>query len=1238
MRFSRTMLLVSLMFCAFSDPLLGDDLNGTASFSLQDIKIVKVKGFDFVEFTNGVPIDTVGSPALPAFQLDMAVPWNIEVQGVSILKIETRELEGVYDIIPMTSPKPCSDDEETPDKEPFLKDPQIYTQDANFPGYPIEYLSTWDLVGQKFVKLVLYPVQYNPVKGKLTLVTRIDFTIDWFQPSMPSEPMTFNLTEAGRAYYEHTLKKAAWNPEAVSIPPFVGSNSRALAPGQYEHVIITPQSLQNFWSDLVDWHTRKGFPDTVITKEYIYANYSGSTNQQKIRNFVIDAHSTWGTRFFLMGADGGDGTYQVPYHERYLLDEYVPNDTYYADYNGNWVVDVHVGRASVTSSILIDNFIDKILRYETNPSTTDYAEKILFLGFDLDDQTDGEDVKILIDNSHLPNYVNLLTEYDSEGGTHLSDVIAYMNTGPNIFNHIDHCSASGWGMGYTNHGHTMSYTDVNNLTNGWDLINAYSLGCHANAWDNTLSLSESFLRKVGSAGVSFTGNTRYGWYNPGYNITLSNLYEVRWWHVLYDDNDYHVGEALTEHKNDYYPNSDHYRYIFTELNALGDPSMPLWKRNPVALSATYDDPISTGNQSFAVNVKKSGSNLSGALVCLWKDSEVYEFGLTNFYGNRTFTINPTTSGTMLVTVTAQDCLPHEGQVTVGAGGPPGLTGITPVNGSTAGGTACTLSGFNFTTTPDTAVTFGGVGASNVVVVDSSTITCTSPAHSSGLVNITVTNSNGSDTLTGAFTYHNPPQITSINPDHGAISGGTPVSISGSAFTLVGTTQVTFGGVSASNIVVVSPLLITCTTPAHSAGAVHVVVTNDFGSDTLVNGFSYDPAPQLDAINPDSGPMGGGTLVTLSGNYFTSSADTTVRFAGVLATGVNVISATQLTCQTPSHATGTVNVTVYNSNGSDTLVDGFTYYTSPVVGSVNPPFGPIVGGTAVTIQGNNFTNSGDTQVTFDGSAAPQIVVLNSTSLTCNTPAHVSGPVDVMVSNSYGSDTLENGYIYESPPVIYSMDPTEGTVAGSTSVTIYGSNFAASFGNTTVDFEGTTASNIVIIDYGTITCNTPPHTSGPTDVTVGTINGSDTLTNGFFFHNPPFLSAANPDNGPMGGMTPVTLTGSDFTLTGDMVVRINDIPVLDMVVLNSTTITCNTPPSGSSGPKDIPKDIYVSNIWGADTLTGGFSYNPPPEIIDISPSAGLFEGGATITITGNYFLPGFDTQVLFEDIPANQVVVG
>ena len=68
-----------------------------------------------------------------------------------------------------------------------------------------------------------------------------------------------------------------------------------------------------------------------------------------------------------------------------------------------------------------------------------------------------------------------------------------------------------------------------------------------------------------------------------------------------------------------------------------------------------------------------------------------------------------------------------------ANSPPTVTNVSPASGGIAGGTAITITGSGFTGA--TGVTVGGTAATAVTVVNSSTITCTTPAHAAGYASI-----------------------------------------------------------------------------------------------------------------------------------------------------------------------------------------------------------------------------------------------------------------------------------------------------------------------------------------------------------------------------------------------------------------------------------------------------------------------------------------------------------------------
>src|SRR5439155_23469802 len=153
-------------------------------------------------------------------------------------------------------------------------------------------------------------------------------------------------------------------------------------------------------------------------------------------------------------------------------------------------------------------------------------------------------------------------------------------------------------------------------------------------------------------------------------------------------------------------------------------------------------------------------------------------------------------------------------------------------------------------------------------------------------------------------------------------GGTSVVVGGTNFTNGST--VTFGGVSATSVVVNSAFSITAVAPATvTPGLVDVIVTSSGGTsnNTASDDFTYDAVqPGITSINPTSGPSGGGTSVTITGTNFITGA--TVNFGTTAATSVLVISPTSITAVSPATLTpGQIDVLAITSGGTSSVVTG-----------------------------------------------------------------------------------------------------------------------------------------------------------------------------------------------------------------------------------------------------------------------------------------------------------------------------
>ena len=299
-----------------------------------------------------------------------------------------------------------------------------------------------------------------------------------------------------------------------------------------------------------------------------------------------------------------------------------------------------------------------------------------------------------------------------------------------------------------------------------------------------------------------------------------------------------------------------------------------------------------------------------------------------------------------------------------------------------------------------------------------------------------------------------PSISSVSPSSGSTNGGTVVTITGTNF--VAGATVTFGGTAASNVTVASSTSIKATTQAHAAGAVNVVVSDSNGSGTLTNGFTFaNSAPTISSISPSSGSTNGGTAVTITGTNFSSGA--TVTFGGTAASNVTVVSSTSITATTPAHAAGAVSVVVSDSNGSGTLTNGFTYTTS----TVGISFAQVASATP------------QSQVISVKVSYPQAQTAGDLNLV------VVGWNDTSATVQSVTDSLGNSYALAAGPV-------KGTAL--TQSIYYAKNILGGSNSVTVTFsQAAVFPDVRILEYKGLS------TTAPVDVTAGAsgTSGSNTL---------------------------------------------------------------------------------------------------------------------------------------------------
>ena len=222
-----------------------------------------------------------------------------------------------------------------------------------------------------------------------------------------------------------------------------------------------------------------------------------------------------------------------------------------------------------------------------------------------------------------------------------------------------------------------------------------------------------------------------------------------------------------------------------------------------------------------------------------------------------------------------------------------------------------------------------------------------------------------------------PTVTSVSPNTGPTTGGTSITITGTGFTspatvVIGQGKGTIGAIPCTNVNIVSPTEITATTGGGAlAGKYSLYVTASRVASPGSSGsnFTYSAAgaiPTVTNVSPNTGGVGGGTAITITGTGFTSPATVAIgqgngTTGAIAATNLVVVSSTEITATTGGGAkSGTFSLFVTTSGGTSAANSGanFTYTSlgeTPVVQKVTPNTGPTTGGTAIIITGTGFTS-------------------------------------------------------------------------------------------------------------------------------------------------------------------------------------------------------------------------------------------------------------------------------------------
>ena len=244
------------------------------------------------------------------------------------------------------------------------------------------------------------------------------------------------------------------------------------------------------------------------------------------------------------------------------------------------------------------------------------------------------------------------------------------------------------------------------------------------------------------------------------------------------------------------------------------------------------------------------------------------------------------------------------------------------------------------------------------------------------------------------------------------------------------------------------------------------------------------------------PASTNNIVGLDTNKSTNTWATTVPVLnlGTLTNNGGPTFTIALTSATPSSVTTGGNATISNAAPINALdqrgfarsattpsIGSYEYYAAPTITSISPSLGIVDGGTSITISGTNFV-AGPNVVTIGGVAATNVTVVDSNTITVDTPTGSYGPASVLVTTAGGTNSANTLFTF-----VYN---TTTALTSSTNPSDFGQS--VTFTATVTSSSGNPTGSVTFFD-GSTNLGSATLTSGTATLSIASLAvGSNSIT--------------------------------------------------------------------------------------------------------------------------------------------------
>jgi len=580
-----------------------------------------------------------GKPQVPKVSVLLGIPSGAKV-SYRILNRETRtyKVGRVYPLQP-----PLIDGQEP---GPFVIDRTFYQQNRFYPDADIALLNTGVWRDLSVANLQVYPVKVNPATGELELTTTIRVQVDYYGGSYPQFVADWMVP-----HYASYVDNFRYLP----VQPLTDYN-----PG-VRYLVFCHQKYDTctYLNDsLLGWVRQRGYQVRKITK----ASFTAQEIKDSIRA-EYNRNNPKTLRWVLLVGEYGE----IPMGSYSGVGR---SDFWYTDLEpwpgGDNYPEIGLGRLSPIPDTISDlnEQIIKILRYQKNPPTTsNWLDKLCMPAHS--EEYPGKYSGCVRGIYFMPKpYWNpSVVETIMGRYTGNTTVTNALNEGRGIVAYRGHGDYTEWwqwgteGSWYNSHIYALNNGDMTPVV--------YNIACNNGDIYQTECLAEAWMRKYPGGAVGTLGATQASYTYPNHGIcsTLVRATCDTWTITVpgvrnYGPTPYNLADnkcyGVDAYVAKYWPSSP-YPYNIWMYVVLGDPSMPVWTGMPASPTVQLPDSIPLGPYNLNVTVRVGTRPVEGALVCAWKDPDVYVAERTDATGVATLAVNAGTPGTMRITVSEGHC-------------------------------------------------------------------------------------------------------------------------------------------------------------------------------------------------------------------------------------------------------------------------------------------------------------------------------------------------------------------------------------------------------------------------------------------------------------------------------------------------------------------------------------------------------------------------------------------------------